>query len=186
MVKPLARDREPGCDREPEKPSGPPIDHRRHLEMTSRPSRVTRIVYGCNLNFNIVHKYLDRLIKGGFLASWKAPTISPQTEDGNTWRSSTVRNSFLDETHAHAARACVRLTWSFATEIQLYSFSSSSSQKNKNSSSLSRSSSSSSSGLAAANRIKPTMTPMISTRNIISKIRARWSENMISSIPNQS
>ena len=55
------------------------------LELTSRPTRVTRIVYGCNLNFTIVHKYLDRLIEGGLLRRVPENTAYESTDRGREY-----------------------------------------------------------------------------------------------------
>ena len=37
------------------------------LRLCMSPVKKTKIVYGCNLNFNIVNKYLDGLIELGYL-----------------------------------------------------------------------------------------------------------------------
>jgi len=50
------------------------------LKLTRQPARITRIVYLCNLNFNIVHRYLDRLIEAGLLREVGEPPAYEATD----------------------------------------------------------------------------------------------------------
>ena len=48
-------------------------------------ARITRIVYLCNLNFFIVHRYLDRLIDAGLLRQVGDPPAYEATDQGHLY-----------------------------------------------------------------------------------------------------
>lgn len=48
-------------------------------------ARITRIVYLYNLNFFIVHRYLDRLIEAGFLRQVGEPPAYEATDQGHLY-----------------------------------------------------------------------------------------------------
>lgn len=45
------------------------------LQVSQGGAKKTHIVYGANLNFNIVKKYLQRLIENGFLSKTEGPSF---------------------------------------------------------------------------------------------------------------
>lgn len=55
------------------------------LKLTRQPARITRIVYHCNLNFSIVHRYLDRLIEAGLLRQVGEPPAYQATDQGHLY-----------------------------------------------------------------------------------------------------
>ncbi len=55
------------------------------LNLTRQPARITRIVYLCNLNFNIVHRYLDRLIEASLLQQVGEPPAYEATDQGHLY-----------------------------------------------------------------------------------------------------
>lgn len=55
------------------------------LKLTRQPARITRIVYLCNLNFSIVHTYLDRLIEAGLLRRVGEPPAYEATDQGHLY-----------------------------------------------------------------------------------------------------
>ena len=55
------------------------------LKLTRQPARITRIVYRCNLNFSIVHEYLNRLLEAGLLRRVGEPPAYEATDQGHLY-----------------------------------------------------------------------------------------------------